>query len=99
MLLEDRPSSTQHVRATAGVNALEGVGIAEAPRGVLIHHYKVDEKGAILWANLIIATGHNNLAINQSIEWRKPSLRRRQPSSRKGCSTACRPWCAPTTRA
>ena len=44
------------------------VGIAEAPRGVLIHHYKVDDKGAILWVNLIIATGHNNLAINKSIE-------------------------------
>jgi NAD-reducing hydrogenase large subunit len=50
------------------VNSLEGVGMAEAPRGVLIHHYKVDEQGAIRWANLIIATGHNNLAINRSIE-------------------------------
>ena len=39
----------------------------EAPRGVLIHHYKVDEQGAIRWANLIVATGHNNLAINHSI--------------------------------
>ena len=38
------------------------------PRGVLIHHYKVDEQGAIRWANLIIATGHNNLAMNRSIE-------------------------------
>lgn len=57
-----------HVRAHAGVNALQGIGMAEAPRGVLIHHYKVDELGAIKWANLIIATGHNNLAINRSIE-------------------------------
>jgi NAD-reducing hydrogenase large subunit len=39
----------------------------EAPRGVLIHHYKVDESGAIVWANLIVATGHNNLAINHSV--------------------------------
>ena len=39
----------------------------EAPRGVLIHHYKVDEQGAIRWANLIVATGHNNLAINRSV--------------------------------
>src|SRR5271169_131979 len=31
------------VRATAGINSLEGVGIIEAPRGLLIHHYKVDE--------------------------------------------------------
>ena len=39
----------------------------EAPRGVLIHHYKVDEMGAIRWANLLVATGHNNLALNQSV--------------------------------
>jgi len=57
-----------HVRATAGVNALEGVGMIEAPRGTLIHHYKVNEDGAITWANLIVATGHNNLAIGRSIQ-------------------------------
>jgi NAD-reducing hydrogenase large subunit len=56
------------MRARATVNALEGVGIAEAPRGVLIHHYKVNEDGAIAWANLIVATGHNNLAIGRSVD-------------------------------
>jgi len=66
-LLEDSAILDTHVRARAGVNALEGVGMIEAPRGVLIHHYKVDEKGAIRWANLIVATGHNNLAMNRSI--------------------------------
>jgi NAD-reducing hydrogenase large subunit len=67
-LLDDEAILDTHVRATAGVNALEGVGIAEAPRGILIHHYKVDEQGAIKWANLVIATGHNNLAIGRSID-------------------------------
>jgi NAD-reducing hydrogenase large subunit len=67
-LLNDGAILDRHVRATAGVNALEGVGIAEAPRGILIHHYKVNEDGAIVWANLIIATGHNNLAIGRSID-------------------------------
>ena len=57
-----------HVRSRAGVNALEGIGIAEAPRGILIHHYKVNEGGAITWANLIVATGHNNLAISRSVD-------------------------------
>jgi NAD-reducing hydrogenase large subunit len=57
-----------HVRATAGVNALEGIGVIEAPRGLLIHHYKVDDDGGIVWANLIVATGHNNLAIGESVE-------------------------------
>lgn len=68
VLLADPAILSKHVRAHAGVNSLEGVGMAEAPRGILIHHYKVDEKGAMKWANLIIATGHNNLAINRSIE-------------------------------
>ena len=67
-LLETPAILNRHVRARAEVNAPEGIGIAEAPRGTLIHHYKVDEQGAIQWANLIIATGHNNLAINRSIE-------------------------------
>jgi NAD-reducing hydrogenase large subunit len=66
-LLADPAILNRHVRSHAAVNSLEGVGMIEAPRGVLIHHYKVDEQGAIRWANLIVATGHNNLAINRSI--------------------------------
>jgi NAD-reducing hydrogenase large subunit len=68
MLLEDERILDQRVRAHAGVNALEGVGVIEAPRGVLIHHYKVNDEGAIVWANLIVATGHNNLAMGRSVE-------------------------------
>ncbi len=68
MLLDDPTILDAHVRARAGVNAVEGVGMIEAPRGVLIHHYKVDETGAMRWANLIVATGHNNLAINHAID-------------------------------
>jgi NAD-reducing hydrogenase large subunit len=56
-----------HVRATAGVNRLEGAGQAEAPRGTLMHHYKVDEDGKITWANLVIATGQNNNAMNEGV--------------------------------
>ena len=67
-LLDDPRILDTHVRATAGVNALEGVGMIEAPRGTLIHHYKVNEDGAITWANLIVATGHNNLAIGRSVK-------------------------------
>ena len=67
-LLEDSHAIDEHVRATAGVNALEGVGMIEAPRGVLIHHYKVNPEGAITWANLIVATGHNNLAMGRSVK-------------------------------
>ncbi len=67
-LLNDPDIFSPHVRAFAGVNALEGVGIIEAPRGVLIHHYKVDENGAMRYANLIVATGHNNTAIGKGVQ-------------------------------
>ena len=57
----------KHVRATAGVNRQEGAGIAEAPRGTLMHHYKVDDKGLMTWANMVIATGQNNNAMNRGV--------------------------------
>ncbi len=65
--LEDPEILGTHVRATASLNNSEGVGVSEAPRGTLFHHYRVDENGLITWANLIIATGHNNLAMNRGI--------------------------------
>lgn len=55
------------VRARARPNRREGVGVSEAPRGTLIHHYKIDDNGLITWANLVIATGHNNLAMNRGV--------------------------------
>jgi NAD-reducing hydrogenase large subunit len=57
----------KHVRATAGVNRLEGAGQIEAPRGTLNHHYKVDENGKITGVNLVVATGHNNNAMNRGV--------------------------------
>ncbi len=66
-LLDSPAIMDTHVRATAGVNALEGVGVIEAPRGLLIHHYKVNDEGAMTWANLIVATGHNNLSMNRGV--------------------------------
>jgi NAD-reducing hydrogenase large subunit len=66
-LLSDAAILSKHVRAHARPNNPEGVGIMEAPRGTLIHHYKVNEEGLITHANLIIATGHNNLAMNRGV--------------------------------
>jgi NAD-reducing hydrogenase large subunit len=66
-LLNDSEILSKHVRAEARPNALEGVGACEAPRGTLFHHYKIDEQGLIRWVNLVIATGHNNLAMNRSV--------------------------------
>jgi F420-non-reducing hydrogenase large subunit len=45
----------------------EGVGIVEAPRGTLIHHYWTDEKGIVRGSNLIVATTHNVRAINHVV--------------------------------
>ncbi len=56
-----------HVRAFAAPNSHEGIGVIEAPRGTLIHHYKIDDDGIITWVNLIVATGHNNLAMNRGV--------------------------------
>jgi NAD-reducing hydrogenase large subunit len=66
-LLDDPAILGTKFRAHAGVNNLEGVGIIEAPRGTLIHHYKVNDDGAMTWVNLIVATGHNNLAMGRGV--------------------------------
>jgi NAD-reducing hydrogenase large subunit len=60
-LLSDR------LRADAGINKLQGVGVSEAPRGTLFHDYEVDEDGMIKKVNLLIATGQNNLAMNRTV--------------------------------
>ncbi len=66
-LLSDDVILDSHVRAHAAANAHEGFGISEAPRGTLMHHYKIDDNGLITYADLIIATGHNSLAMNKGI--------------------------------
>jgi NAD-reducing hydrogenase large subunit len=66
-LLDDSELMSEHTRARAGVNRLEAVGVSEAPRGTLFHHYQVDEDGLIRRVNLVIATGQNNLAMNRAM--------------------------------
>lgn len=46
----------------------EGVGVVEAPRGTLYHHYKTDDRGIVQEANLIVGTTNNNAAINLSVK-------------------------------
>jgi NAD-reducing hydrogenase large subunit len=45
----------------------EGIGVVEAPRGTLLHHYRADREGDITFANLIVATTHNNQVINRTV--------------------------------
>jgi len=52
-----------------GISRLKGIGIIEAPRGTLTHHYEVDERGMIIRCNLIVSTTHNNDAMNTAVRW------------------------------
>ncbi len=52
----------------------EGVGVVEAPRGTLIHHYEADDRGILTRVNLIVATQNNAAAINMSVEKAAKSL-------------------------
>jgi len=65
--LDDPDLLGDDLRADAGINKLEGVGVSEAPRGTLFHHYSVDRNGLIQKVNLVIATGQNNLAMNRTV--------------------------------
>ncbi len=50
-----------------GERQLRGVGVIEAPRGTLIHHYRINEDDQIVSANLIVSTTHNNQAMNVAV--------------------------------
>jgi F420-non-reducing hydrogenase large subunit len=52
----------------------EGIGIVEAPRGTLIHHYQTDDRGILTKVNLIVATVNNAAAINMSVDKAARSL-------------------------
>jgi len=51
-----------------GERRAEAVGIIEAPRGTLIHHYKVNSQDQVVMANLIVSTTHNNEPMNRAVE-------------------------------
>jgi NAD-reducing hydrogenase large subunit len=65
--LNDPDLLSEELRADAGINSLRGVGVSEAPRGTLFHDYTVDRNGLLKKVNLIVATGQNNLAMNQTV--------------------------------
>jgi len=65
--MDDPELSGDDLRADVGINCLRGVGVSEAPRGTLFHDYTVDRNGLLQKVNLIVATGQNNLAMNQTV--------------------------------
>jgi len=67
-LSQDPEITSQDIRIIPTGTPDEGIGIVEAPRGTLTHHYITDEKGVIKKANLIVATVNNAAAVNMSVK-------------------------------
>jgi F420-non-reducing hydrogenase large subunit len=67
-LSKDPEITSPNIRTIPTAKPDEGVGIVEAPRGTLTHHYITDENGIIKKANLIVATVNNAAAVNMSVK-------------------------------
>jgi len=67
-LCQDDEITSPKVRTIPTAVPTEGVGVVEAPRGILFHHYQTDERGIAQKVNLIVATVQNNPAMNMSIK-------------------------------
>lgn len=65
---QDDEITDPHVLSVPTQCVGEGVGIVEAPRGTLTHHYKTDQNGIVTEANLIVGTTNNNAPITMSIK-------------------------------
>ncbi|OQX32275.1 MAG: Ni/Fe hydrogenase subunit alpha [Candidatus Sedimenticola endophacoides] len=65
--LLDDPDLSGDERVRRGHMQNKGIGVIEAPRGTLFHHYEIDDEGLVTRANLIVSTTNNNRAMNQSI--------------------------------
>jgi NAD-reducing hydrogenase large subunit len=68
LLLDDPDILSTDILNTRQEFRGEGVGVIEAPRGTLFHHYWSDDKGQLLKVNLIVSTGHNNWAMSQAVD-------------------------------
>lgn len=66
-LLHDPDITGTDLLADKGGSRKSGVGVIEAPRGTLFHHYEIDDDGLVTRANLIVSTTNNNQAMNESI--------------------------------
>jgi NAD-reducing hydrogenase large subunit len=66
LLQKDEICGTE-LRASSSKYNEEGIGVLEAPRGTLFHHFWVDSAGTIKKANIIVATQNNNLALNRAV--------------------------------
>ena len=68
MLLQDPDITSKDILNTHTNFTGEGVGVIEAPRGTLFHHYWTNESGQLKKVNMIVATGHNNWAMSKAVD-------------------------------
>jgi F420-non-reducing hydrogenase large subunit len=73
-LANDPEITSTEIRVLPTAVPSEGIGVVEAPRGTLIHHYETDERGLITKANLIVATQNNAARIAMSVDRAAKSL-------------------------
>lgn len=66
--LLESPEITDGELVVKGDRQESGVGMIEAPRGTLIHHYDVNDQDQITMANLIVSTTHNNKPMNKAVD-------------------------------
>ena len=83
-LCQDKEITDPKVRTIPTATPDEGVGIVEAPRGTLIHHYQTDKNGMITKVNLIVATAHNYPAMQMSIKKAAQGLIRKGTAASEG---------------
>jgi F420-non-reducing hydrogenase large subunit len=67
-LAEDPDLIDPNIRTIPTATPQEGIGVVEAPRGTLFHHYRTDDRGVITAANLIVATQNNAARIAMSVD-------------------------------
>jgi NAD-reducing hydrogenase large subunit len=82
LLLDKDLQGTKLVRS--GKRVPEGVGLVEAPRGTLFHHYRVDDNDQITMANLIVSTTNNNEPMNRAVNWVAMNVLSEKPAITEG---------------
>jgi len=82
-LLNDPEITSTDLRTIPTAKPTIGIGVVEAPRGTLFHHYETDEQGLITKANLIVATQNNAARIAMSVDKAARGLIKQRPGQRR----------------
>jgi NAD-reducing hydrogenase large subunit len=82
LLLDPDLQGTELVKK--GRKAREGVGLVEAPRGTLFHHYRINTDDLITMASLIVSTTNNNEPMNRAVNWVARNVLDKKPEITEG---------------